>query len=542
MQQYPPQQYQQYQPQQQYQQQQQYTPPQQQYTPPPQQQYPPQQPPQQQQYPPQQQYVPPPQQGYPPAPGAYGGLPNGAPMPSMEDLARNASMGHTHTTVEDNDVKVLDPHGREVPGAQRITSFDQAPFDPQLKTQLMNAGFPSPSQIQSYTWPLAAHGYDVIGIAATGSGKTLAFLMPGFTQILQRGDRPRDPSLLVIAPTRELAIQIEQEAAKFGKGAGIVSACIYGGAPKRDQGNQLRSGVHCVIGTPGRIQDFVEGRELRLDRVATLVLDEADRMLDMGFEPQIRKILREVPRKRHTLFFTATWPESIRRLASEFLYNAYQVQIGNRDELKANQDIIQQVRIVDNYTKNNVLCQILKQAGCDGGWSGSEAKGLIFCTTKRMCDDLSRALSQLGVPSGAIHGDKDQYAREKVLNEFKDGKIQLLLATDVAARGLDIKKVTLVVNYDLPNNTEDYVHRIGRTGRAGQKGYAVSLVTEKEGFKLSGIIEVMKKTNQEITPEMERIAASAGSGGGRYRGGKGGGKGKDRGRDRSRSRGRDRRW
>jgi len=403
----------------------------------------------------------------------------------------------------------------------------------------------------------------VIGVAATGSGKTLAFLLPAFTKMMQQQDRPGDPSLLVMAPTRELAIQIEQEAVKFGKGSRLETVCVYGGAPKHGQSDVLRRGVHAVIGTPGRINDFVEGRQLRLGKVNALVLDEADRMLDMGFEPQIRKILKEVPSRRQTLFFTATWPKEIQRLANEFLRDAYQVQIGNRDELKANQDITQIVKIVSDYDKNNVLCSVLQQAGVAGAGS-SKAKGLIFCTTKRMCDDLSNALSRLGVPSKAIHGDKDQREREKVLNDLKDGRIQLLVATDVAARGIDIKGVTLVVNYDLPNNTEDYVHRIGRTGRAGMKGYAVSLVTEKESFKVSGIVEVMKKSNQDVTPEVQAIAdrgGSGGKGGGkRSRGGKGdkgGGKGdRDRGgyggggggRDRSRSRGRgrsrsrDRRW
>jgi len=457
----------------------------------------------------------------------------------MEDLARNVSAGATNQTVHDGDVKVLDPYGRQVPQPEIFARFEQAPFPRSIIDDLIKAGFPAPSQIQQYCWPLAARRMDVIGIAATGSGKTLAFLLPAFTDIIQNQRRPGDPSLLVMAPTRELAIQIEKEAQKFG--TGISTICVYGGAPKHTQASALRSGVNAVIGTPGRINDFMEGRQLRLDKVEVLVLDEADRMLDMGFEPQIRKILKEVPSRRNTLFFTATWPKEIQRLANEFLREAYQVQVGNRDELKANQDITQMVKIVSQYDKNNVLCQVLRQAGVAGGASGASAKALIFCTTKRMCDDLSNALTKLGVPSQAIHGDKDQHAREKVLNDLKDGYIQLLVATDVAARGLDIKGVTLVVNYDLPNNTEDYVHRIGRTGRAGAKGFAVTLATDRDAFKVAGIVDVMKKSNQVVPPELEQLAASGG--GGRKGGGKGGGKGRDRdhgdrGRDRSRSRGR----
>jgi len=462
----------------------------------------------------------------------------------MEELARNVGAGATNQTVQDNDVKVLDPSGRLVPSPECFSRFDQAPFDQSLMDGLLKAGFPAPSQIQQYTWPLAVRRMDVIGIAATGSGKTLAFLIPAFTAMLRHQQRPGDPSLLVMAPTRELAIQIEMEAQKFG--SGIKCICVYGGAPKHTQSSALRAGVNAVIGTPGRINDFLEGRQLNLGKVETLVLDEADRMLDMGFEPQIRKILREIPSRRHTLFFTATWPKEIQRLANEFLRDAYQVQIGNRDELKANQDITQLVKIVTPYDKNNVLCQVLRQAGVAGGQTGASAKALIFCTTKRMCDDLSHALTKLGVPSQAIHGDKDQHAREKVLNDLKDGRIQLLVATDVAARGLDIKGVTLVVNYDLPNNTEDYVHRIGRTGRAGAKGYAVTLATDREAFKVAGIVEVMKKSNQVVPPELEQLAGKGGSGGGGKSRGKGKGKDRDRdsygdrGRDRSRSRGRGR--
>merc|ERR1719316_2018759 len=378
-----------------------------------------------------------------------------------------------------------------------------------MTDDLMAAGFPSPSKIQKYTWPLAMKHIDVIGVAATGSGKTLAFLLPAFAHMLETRTEARDPQLLVLAPTRELAIQIHEEAEKFGRSSRIKCVCVYGGAPKRDQANLLRDGCHGIIGTPGRVNDFIEGRQIRLHKVQKLVLDEADRMLDMGFEPQIRKILKEVPRQRHTLFFTATWPQEVRRLASEFLYNAHMVTIGNRDELKANADIVQIMKVVNDYNKNQTLCQVLQQAGVAGGsTSATGAKGLIFCTTKRMCDQLSTALTQLGVPSGSIHGDKDQHERERVLGNFRSGKTQLLIATDVAARGLDIKGITLVVNYDMPNDSEDYVHRIGRTGRAGMKGYAVTLATKKEGFKVKGIVDVMKKTNQQIDPEVEQLAAS----------------------------------
>lgn len=502
--------------------------------------------------PPPQYGAPPPQYGGPPPPQQYGGYQQCGgyqQQPSMEELGKNAQMNIGAIDQEQADeVKVADMRGNPVPNPESIQSFHNVPFPQRMRDDLINAGFPAPSMIQKYTWPLAIKHVDVVGIAATGSGKTLAFLLPAFAHMLETGAEARDPQLLVMAPTRELAIQIHEEAEKFGKNSGVKCVCVYGGAPKRDQANLLRDGAHGVIGTPGRINDFLEGRTLRLSKVQKLVLDEADRMLDMGFEPQIRKILREVPTRRHTLFFTATWPQEVRKLASEFLYNAHMVTIGDRDSLKANQNIVQLIKIVDDYSKNKTLCTILQQAGVAGGTtSANGAKGLIFCTTKRMCDQLSQALTSLGVPSAAIHGDKDQHERERVLTSFRGGNTQLLIATDVAARGLDINGITLVVNYDMPNDAEDYVHRIGRTARGGAKGYAVTLVTKKEGYKLKGIVEVMKKTNQTIEPEVESLAASAGYeqkrsryGGGGKGGGKssGGGGGYGGGRDRSRSRGR----
>lgn len=272
----------------------------------------------------------------------------------------------------------------------------------------------------------------------------------------------------------------------------------------------LRDGVHGVIGTPGRINDFLEGMQVRLQDVNKLVLDEADRMLDMGFEPQIRKILAKITNpQRHAMFFTATWPMSIRRLAAEFLRNPIQIQIGNRDELKGNQDIVQIISPCNQYNKNQILLQVLSQSGV-GDRNNSAAKAIIFCSTKRMCDQLQRDLQRAGVPCAAIHGDKGQREREHALGELKSGAMKLIVATDVAARGIDIKGVTLVVNFDAPGNTEDYVHRIGRTGRAGQKGYAVSLISDKDAHALRGIIEVMRRTNQEVTPEVEAMCRSAG--------------------------------
>jgi len=464
----------------------------------------------------------------PAAPPAFGGAPGH--FPSMADLAKNTTVGGSDGTVKDNDVKVFDPYGQLVPQPLCYKTFEDTPFAPSIKADLAKAGFPAPSQIQSYCWPLAVAGNDVIGVAATGSGKTISFLLPAFSSILTQNIPAGDPSFLVLAPTRELAVQIEEEAVKFGRNSGLKTTCLYGGAPKPPQAQALRAGLHGVIGTPGRVNDFCESGQLRLGRVAKLVLDEADRMLDMGFEPQLQKILKYVPPVRHTMFFTATWPKGVQRVASEFIRGGYKVEIGNRDELKGNQDIVQMVKLCTQYDKQKVLFDILKQAGV-ADRSNANAKGLVFCGTKKMCDQLANQLYRSGVPSSSIHGDKGQREREQALGELKSGQIKTLVATDVAARGIDIKGVTLVVNYDLPANTEDYVHRIGRTGRAGQKGYAVALVTDRDAGPLKGVIEVMKRTNQAVPPEVETLAASftGGGKGSRYRdgdGGKGGGKSK----------------
>ncbi|EKX52111.1 hypothetical protein GUITHDRAFT_65410, partial [Guillardia theta CCMP2712] len=377
-------------------------------------------------------------------------------------------------------------------------TFRELPVPQVLQDQLLRAGFSGPSVIQAQTWPAALKGRDVIGVAKTGSGKTLGFLVPGFMHIMNDGlKNPRmGPLILVLAPTRELATQIQEECIKFGSCIHIRSCCVYGGAPKGPQLRELRSGAHIVIATPGRLNDFLEQGMINLQQVSYLVFDEADRMLDMGFEPQIRKILDRIPGKRQTLFYTATWPKEVRRLASDFLDKPCIVYIGDTDTLVANKDVTQVIKVIDDRfgEKDMILQDIIRGEGV-----GSRI--IIFCSTKRMCDQLERNLSRM-VPCAAIHGDKDQGQRTRILNDFKAGQCCVMIATDVAARGLDIKEVKAVINYEFPSNTEDYIHRIGRTGRAGAKGTAYTFFTKKDASKASSLIKILEGAGQEVPPQL----------------------------------------
>jgi len=448
---------------------------------------------------------------------------------SIAEACERAGRGDVGgSTVQDHEIKVLDHTERPVQ-APRLAAFEQVQeFPPELQSELKKAGFPGPSQIQAYCWPLALQGRDVIGIAATGSGKTLAFLLPGFCELHRQRWQPRSsgPGILVMSPTRELAQQIEKEAARFGACLGMRCVSMYGGASKGDQMRQYRTGVHAIVACPGRLNDFLETNQVRVDGISKLVLDEADRMLDMGFEPQIRKILEKIPRQRQTLFFTATWPKEVRKLAAEILSYPFKVMIGNRDLLKGNQDVIQQVRMVESAQKDRAIVDLLTEAGLTR--RESCGKALVFANTKKMCEDLSNMLYKMGVPCASIHGDKDQYQRDDALNKLKSGRIKVLVATDVAARGLDIKGVGLVVNYDAANSAEDYVHRIGRTGRAGAKGFSVTFIARQDAGKARDLVQVMERTGQQVPKELRDLSAR---GGGyndrrdRWRGGGGGGGG-----------------
>jgi ATP-dependent RNA helicase DDX5/DBP2 len=287
--------------------------------------------------------------------------------------------------------------------------------------------------------------------------------------------------MLVMAPTRELAVQIDQDAKKFLGHAGATTALAYGGAPKRDQLDELRRNPQLLTATPGRLNDFLEMNSVSLGAVDFCCLDEADRMLDMGFEPQIRKILSHAPKRRQTFMFTATWPKEVRRLAWDFMNDPVEIRVGDADALCANQDIDQKVTICrDDREKEDNLIRLVREC---------QDQVLVFVATKKQCSSLGSVIYRTGARVETIHGDRDQASRDKALGSFKSGQSKVLVATDVAARGLDVKTIRLVINYDPANNAEDYVHRIGRTGRAGMQGTAYSFLTNSDGKKAQQIMK-----------------------------------------------------
>ncbi|CAM6080231.1 unnamed protein product [Sphagnum tenellum] len=414
--------------------------------------------------------------------------------------------------------------GRNVP--KPVRTFEEASFPDYVLHEVLKAGFTEPTAIQAQGWPMALKGRDLIGLAETGSGKTLAYLLPAIVHVnaqpyLSPGD---GPIVLVLAPTRELAVQIQQEATKFGASSKIKNTCIYGGAPKGPQIRDLQKGVEVVIATPGRLIDMLEARHTNLRRVTYLVLDEADRMLDMGFEPQIRKIVSQIRPDRQTLYWSATWPKEVEFLARQFLVDPYKVTIGSQD-LKANHAIEQIVEVVSEYEKYPKLIKLLEQI-MDG------SRLLIFMETKRGCDQVTRQLRMDGWPALSIHGDKSQAERDWVLSEFKAGKSPIMTATDVAARGLDVKDIKCVINYDFPGSCEDYVHRIGRTGRAGAKGIAYTFFTAANARHAKELLSILVEAGQPVNPELSAMVGSSRDGGGglssfhhRGRGGGYGGRG-----------------
>lgn len=367
--------------------------------------------------------------------------------------------------------------------------------------------------------------------AQTGSGKTAGFLFPVIAMMLRMGPLPEPEtrrgkntafiSTLILAPTRELAVQIHEEAQKFCYCTGIRPVVVYGGANIQNQQRELDYGADILVATPGRLVDLIERGRVRLDNVRFLVLDEADRMLDMGFEPQIRRIVEAegMPVDRQTFMFSATFPMEIQRLAGDFMRNYVFVAVGRVGS--ASKDVTQKVEWIENADKIEFVLDFLGRV--------PDGLVLIFVETKRGADYLEEVLTRYNFPASSIHGDKSQREREDALKSFKSGRTPILVATDVAARGLDIPNVTQVINFDLPSNIDDYVHRIGRTGRAGNVGHALSLINDKNRNIAKELAELLVENQQELPAFMERYLGShyhgGGGRGGRGYGGRGGGRG-----------------
>ena len=342
-----------------------------------------------------------------------------------------------------------------------VNSFTGFSVDERLKKNVLVAGYHCPTPIQDQAIPHILNGRDIVGIANTGTGKTVAFIFP----LLDKVAKDKKQNVLIVAPTRELAIQINQELVKFSFGLSIFSVCVVGGMPIFRQINDLRRNHNFIIGTPGRIKDLIKRDCLRLNNFRTVVLDESDRMLDMGFINDMRFIMRAMPKERQTLFFSATLSADVKHVINEFLNDPISVSVKNGDTVHS---VEQDVVYVKNAPKLDLLHDLLIKP--------EFSKVLIFGRTKHGVELLSNLLIARGFKAESIHGNKNHSQRQRALKLFKDNAVKVLVATDVAARGLDIPNVSHVINYELPSTYEDYIHRIGRTGRAGKTGKALTFV------------------------------------------------------------------
>ncbi|TLS29322.1 hypothetical protein PpBr36_02150 [Pyricularia pennisetigena] len=410
-----------------------------------------------------------------------------------------------------------------------ILKFTQLPSSPLLAKKPF-AGFAAPTPIQSASWPYSLDGRDVVGIAETGSGKTLAFSVPCITalQALPEGSKPNKKYgathalAVIVSPTRELAMQTHAAISKLAELVGMSAVCLFGGAPKDEQRALLRKGkgADIIVATPGRLKDFLSDDTVSLSAARFVVLDEADRMLDKGFEDDVKLILGLCPDRgqRQTLMFTATWPASVRGLAESFMVNPVKVTIGGRTravdgdddgngvvELQANSRISQRVEVINPWEKENRLVQLLKEA--QSGKNKND-RVLVFCLYKKEAVRVENNLQRKGIRVASIHGDLKQEQRTASLEAFKTGKTTVLVATDVAARGLDIPEVKLVINVTFPLTIEDYVHRIGRTGRAGKQGQAITLFTEHDKAHSGSLVNVLKGANQPVPDELLKFGTT----------------------------------
>uniref|UniRef100_A0A8C0BT18 Probable ATP-dependent RNA helicase DDX46 n=4 Tax=Telluraves TaxID=3073808 RepID=A0A8C0BT18_9AVES len=409
-------------------------------------------------------------------------------------------------TQEEVNVYRLELEGITVKGKgcpKPIKTWVQCGISMKILTALKKHGYEKPTPIQTQAIPAIMNGRDLIGIAKTGSGKTIAFLLPMFRHIMdQRAlEEGEGPIAVIMTPTRELALQITKECKKFSKTLGLRVVCVYGGTGISEQIAELKRGAEIIVCTPGRMIDMLaanNGRVTNLRRVTYVVLDEADRMFDMGFEPQVMRIVDNVRPDRQTVMFSATFPRAMEALARRILSKPIEVQVGGRSVVCS--DVEQHVIVIEEENKFLKLLELL-------GHYQEKGSVIIFVDKQEHADGLLKDLMRASYPCLSLHGGIDQYDRDSIINDFKNGICKLLVATSVAARGLDVKQLMLVVNYSCPNHYEDYVHRAGRTGRAGNKGYAYTFITEDQARYAGDIIKALELSGNPIPTDLEKLWA-----------------------------------
>ena len=376
-----------------------------------------------------------------------------------------------------------------------MSTFASLGLSEEIVSALTEQGYHTPTPIQQAAIPRALAGMDLLAAAQTGTGKTAAFMLPSLERLKRYANTSTSPAMhpvrmLVLTPTRELADQIDQNVQSYLKNLSLRQTVLFGGMNMEIQKQDLRQGCEIVIATVGRLLDHVQQKNIQLNKVEIVVLDEADRMLDMGFIDDIRKIMQMLPAQRQTLLFSATFAPAIQRLAQDFMHQPEEIQVAAQNTTSAN--VEQHIIALDNGRKRALLQRLILDLDI--------AQVIVFCNTKQSVDQVNRELNRRGISAQAIHGDKSQQTRLETLSQFKEGSLRVLVATDVAARGLDIAELPFVINYELPLNAEDYVHRIGRTGRAGAEGIAISLMDEQEQKIFNAIKEL---TGNDLT--IERI-------------------------------------
>ena len=414
----------------------------------------------------------------------------------VPELARMTKNEVTAYRVELENIKIK---GKNCPNP--VKTWAQCGLPVKVLDMMKKCGYEKPTPIQSQAIPAVMSGRDLIGIAKTGSGKTLAFVLPMLRHVLDQSPLQNDdgPIAIILTPTRELAIQIYNECRKFCKPLKLWSVCVYGGTGISDQIADLKRGAEIVVCTPGRMIDMLaanSGRVTNLRRTTYLVLDEADRMFDMGFEPQVMKIISNTRPDRQTVLFSATFPRQMEALARKILTKPIEVQVGGRSIVC--KDVQQSVIVIDDHQKFFKLLELL-------GIYCEKGSVLVFVERQEAADALLRDLMKSSYSCMALHGGMDQFDRDSTISDFKNGNIKILVATSVAARGLDVKQLILVVNYDCPNHYEDYVHRCGRTGRAGNKGFAYTFITPEQQKLVGDIIKALELSGGHVSEDLEEM-------------------------------------